>query len=74
MLRLLVKWLISTWSTATETNNRGFEIQRSSQGNGFVTIGFVQGKGTTTQAQRYVFVDNNVRSWKISISFETNRS
>jgi len=52
------------WSTATETNNRGFEIQRKANGNDFVAIGFVQGKGTTTQIQSYSFVDNNVQAGK----------
>ena len=51
-----------SWSTATETNNRGFEIQRKVGESDFVTIGFVQGKGTTTQAQNYSFVDNNVQT------------
>lgn len=50
------------WSTATETNNRGFEIQRKAAGNDFVAVGFVQGKGTTTQLQRYSFVDNDVQA------------
>lgn len=46
------------WSTATETNNRGFEVQRSN-GSDFITIGFVQGAGTTTEARSYNFVDNS---------------
>lgn len=50
------------WSTATETNNRGFEVQRKVDGSDFVTIAFVQGKGTTTQSQNYSFVDNNVQT------------
>lgn len=48
------------WSTVTETNNRGFEIQRSNDGNDFVTIGFVNGKGTTTQIQNYSYRDNSL--------------
>ena len=52
------------WSTASETNNRGFEVQRKIDGSDFITIGFVQGKGTTTQAQNYSFVDNNVQAGK----------
>ncbi|NUN10601.1 MAG: T9SS type A sorting domain-containing protein [Ignavibacteriaceae bacterium] len=44
------------WSTATETNNRGFEIQRKS-GSDFVTVGFVSGKGTTTETQNYSYTD-----------------
>jgi DNA/RNA endonuclease YhcR with UshA esterase domain len=47
------------WNTATEVNNHGFEIQRST-GNGFVTVAFVQGHGTTTQPQNYSYLDQNV--------------
>jgi hypothetical protein len=45
------------WTTATELNNLGFDIQRSTAGNEFVTIGFVLGKGTTTEVQNYSYVD-----------------
>ena len=48
------------WSTATETNNNGFEVQRKSN-EGFVTIGFVKGKGTTTEVQNYSFTDSKVQ-------------
>jgi len=48
------------WSTATELNNFGFEIQRSIAGNEFVTVGFVNGHGTTTEAKTYRFVDANL--------------
>jgi hypothetical protein len=47
------------WITASETNNHGFEVQRSS-GSEFVTIGFVQGAGTTTETRSYSFIDKNV--------------
>ena len=50
------------WSTATEKNNSGFEIQKIAGNNEFVTIGFVQGHGTTTQPQSYNFVDGNLNS------------
>lgn len=53
-----------SWSTATENNNRGFEIQRKVTGSDFVNIGFVQGKGTTTQLQNYSFFDNDVQAGK----------
>ena len=34
------------WSTASELNNQGFEIERSiNDADNFVTIGFVDGKG-----------------------------
>ena len=52
--------VILDWSTATELNNFGFEVQRSVAGNEFVTIGFVNGHGTTTEAKTYRFVDANL--------------
>ena len=51
------------WSTATETNNRAFEIERRNDNSDFVLIGFVEGKGTTTEKQEYSYVDRNVIIW-----------
>jgi hypothetical protein len=51
------KEVILNWSTATELNNQMFEVQRSFDGNEFATVGFVNGKGTTTQRQDYVYKD-----------------
>ncbi len=48
------------WSTATEINNNGFEIQRSNANSEFITIGFVRGNGTTTTQQEYSFIDKNM--------------
>lgn len=48
------------WSTATELNNNGFEIQRSLNNSDFVTVGYVKGKGTTTNNTDYVYVDRNL--------------
>jgi hypothetical protein len=45
------------WYTATETNNMGFEIYRDEE-----EIGFVEGHGSTTEEQEYLFIDNNVPS------------
>ena len=52
--------VLLNWSTATETNNRGFDIERSSDQNNFVNIGFVKGNGTTTQKSVYSFNDNTI--------------
>lgn len=52
--------VLLNWTTATETNNSGFHIQRKAGDNEFQTIGFVEGKGTTTEVQNYFFADNNV--------------
>jgi hypothetical protein len=47
------------WITATETNNQGFEVQRSN-GSDFETIAFVNGYGTTTETQVYTYSDRSV--------------
>jgi hypothetical protein len=44
------------WTTATETNNQGFEIERNS-GNGFQNVGYVAGFGTSTEPHSYSFLD-----------------
>ncbi len=46
-----------TWSTVSEINNRGFEIQRSIDKTSFNSIGFVKGTGTTTERQNYSYTD-----------------
>jgi photosystem II stability/assembly factor-like uncharacterized protein len=49
------------WSTATETNNSGFEILRFTQNDeGWNKIGFVPGLGTTAETQHYSLTDNDV--------------
>jgi hypothetical protein len=52
------------WSTATETNNSGFEIERKESLNGWSSIGFVKGNGTTTNAQNYFFTDKPGKAGK----------
>jgi hypothetical protein len=48
------------WQTATETNNSGFEILRSTQHDNdqWKHLGFVEGNGSTTEIQSYSFTDN----------------
>ena len=48
------------WTTATETNNQGFEVQRGTSNSDFVNIGFVEGNGTPTEPNSYTFKDRNV--------------
>lgn len=50
------------WTTTSETNNSGFDVEKSDDGNDFEAIGFVQGAGTTTQTQNYQFTDANQSS------------
>jgi hypothetical protein len=53
-----------TWTTATETNNSRFEVERSSNGVDFAFVGSVKGNGTTTERNTYSFVDNSVNAGK----------
>jgi hypothetical protein len=48
------------WTTASEINNSGFEIQRNNTDQEFAAIGFVEGNGTTTERSDYSYVDNSV--------------
>jgi len=45
------------WSTASEINNHGFEIERSEDGVEFITAAFVEGSGTSTESREYVYTD-----------------
>ena len=50
------------WTTATEQNNTGFEVQRSIDGNNFSKIGFVNTKavnGNSNSNFNYDFTDND---------------
>lgn len=49
--------VILNWSTATETNNAGFEVERKIGNSEYSKIGYVEGKGTTTLESRYQFTD-----------------
>ena len=54
--------VVLNWTTATETNNKGFDVERNGVsliGN-WEKIGFVSGSGTTTEPKSYTFTDNNV--------------
>ena len=47
------------WSTATETNNSGFQIERKAVSeNEWSVAGFVKGHSTTSSISSYTFVDN----------------
>ena len=50
------------WTTATESKNFGFEIQRKSEDkNEWQKIGFIKGAGTSSSLRSYQFVDRNVQ-------------
>lgn len=60
-----------TWSTKSETNNYGWEVERSSPHSNqqWKKIGFVAGKGTTTESQNYSFAVNSLEFKAQSHSF-----
>ncbi|MBK6915103.1 MAG: hypothetical protein IPH11_16085 [Ignavibacteriales bacterium] len=43
------------WTTATEVNNQGFEIEQSNDGVEFTKIGYVPGFGTSTEVHSYSY-------------------
>ncbi len=45
------------WITASELNNKGFEIERSSDGIEFSKVKFVEGKGNTNKVSNYLTLD-----------------
>jgi hypothetical protein len=50
------------WTTTTEQNNRGFEVQRSADGVNYAALGFVDSRaagGNSTTDLSYTFIDNN---------------
>ncbi len=50
------------WQTATETNNKGFDIERKSANGEYQQIGYVAGFGTTTEPKSYTYSDNSLKS------------
>lgn len=54
-----------TWTTATESNNSGFIVERLKYDQSeWQTLTFVNGNGTTTQSQSYSFSDDNLSAGK----------
>jgi hypothetical protein len=54
--------VILNWTTASELNNQGFEIEHSLDNENFSKIGFVPGFGTTSEMKTYSFRISDVAS------------
>ncbi|OQY69942.1 MAG: hypothetical protein B6D44_16740 [Ignavibacteriales bacterium UTCHB2] len=56
------------WTTATETNNAGFQVERSkkldARSGAWESIEFIKGNGTTTKPHIYSFTDKNLPAGK----------
>ena len=48
------------WATATESNNDGFEVQRSSDGLRFEKIGWVNGSSAAQHLRQYQYLDRDL--------------
>lgn len=55
------------WTTATELNNRGFEIEKSTDKTNWEKIAFKEGKGTTSETHHYSYSEklNDVTSSRL---------
>jgi len=52
--------VLLNWTTSTELNNLGFDIQRKGKDNTFQSVAFISGNGTTTETNEYSFTDKTV--------------
>lgn len=56
---LVDKDVLLTWATASETNNKGFDVERSEDGTNFKWIGFVKGANNSASVQTYNMKNTN---------------
>lgn len=52
------------WTTASESNNRGFEVERSTDAAKWLNIGFVAGSGNSSTTKSYSLTDRNLPTGK----------
>lgn len=51
--------VLLSWETASEINNKGFQIEHSNNGEDFKNIGWMEGAGNSSEVQRYQFMDES---------------
>ncbi len=54
------------WQTEFEINNSGFDIEKATENNQWVKIGFIQGYGNKSTPSNYSFVDKGVQKGNYS--------
>ena len=57
---LMGKKILLSWLVASETNNDFFEIEKSTDGKTFKTIGEIAGRGHATTPKEYQFLDDPI--------------
>ena len=50
------------WATATETNNKGFDVERRTEKGEYQKVGYVAGFGTTTEPKNYSYTDSKLQA------------
>ncbi len=55
-----------SWTTATELNNQGFQIERKDANGNWSEVAFVKGNGTKVSVTNYSFIDKGVKEGKYS--------
>ncbi|MBV6478439.1 MAG: hypothetical protein HGGPFJEG_01194 [Ignavibacteria bacterium] len=51
-----------SWSTSSESNNRGFDIERRKSESNWERLSFVNGNGTTASSHNYSYLDKNLEA------------
>jgi hypothetical protein len=54
------------WTTASEINNKGFEVERKPLTGSWSKVGFINGKGTVNTSSNYSFEDRFLTTGKYS--------
>ena len=54
--------ILLEWATESEINNAGFKVQRSTDGNHFETLDFIEGSNNSTAKIQYVFRDSKIQN------------
>lgn len=57
---LEIDYVLLKWSTISEQQNMGFEVQKSLDGETFYSIGFVNGQGYSKELHEYQFEDRDI--------------
>lgn len=59
-VNILGNYIQLLWSTETEKNNYGFEVQRKIENSDWIAIGFINGYGNSNSPKEYSFKDNRL--------------
>lgn len=53
-------FVLLQWGTATETNNFGYNVERSTNQADWIVMGFVPGNGNSFSPKDYLFIDSTI--------------